>query len=319
MKKLVVLAFALLLLLTACQGKEAGPTDQGTLTLVGLGSEIELTLAELRELDTYSGEANTINSANEESRRSFTGARVDKLLAHFGANLDQYATVTAKAGDGYSVQIPKPILESRQLILAWELEGKPLEGKDAPLRMVVPEERTLFWVRNVVELVFSKEESGTAVAELVFFENLLPELAAEIYTHYGSEDQAVNLAQLVEEEAQATMIAKDGLTKHEYLKAGIDYYIKVDGEDAPLFFAPDLPKGMFVKDLALLIHGNRAILFAASFERAGQVDMAGLMDLLDPYLGETVTLTLAGEEVSGSREELAALSLKITEQGVVRD
>ena len=77
MKKLVVLAFALLLLLTACQGKEAGPTDQGTLTLVGLGSEIELTLAELRELDTYSGEANTINSANEETRRSFTGARVD--------------------------------------------------------------------------------------------------------------------------------------------------------------------------------------------------------------------------------------------------
>lgn len=317
MKKLIVIGLALLLLLTACQGKEPEPQDQATVTLIGLGSDIELTLAELRELDTYSDEANTINSANEEARRSFTGARVDKILAHYGKSLDGVAAVTVKAGDGYSVEIPKPILETRQLILAWELDGKPLEGKDAPLRMVVPEERTLFWVRNVAQLVFSSEESDFAVEELVFFENLLPELTPEVYTYYGSEDQAVNLAQLVGEEAQVTMIAQDGLTKFESLKEGVSYYIKVDGEDAPLFISPSLPKGMYVKDLAMLIHGNQAILFAASFRQDNEVDMAGLMELLAPYLGEEATLILAGGEISGSGEELAALSLKISEQGVV--
>lgn len=320
MKKLIALCFALLLIVTACanepkvQDPEA-PT--GTLTFLGLAGIPELTIAELQELDTYSGEGNTVNSANEETSRSFTGARLDKVLAHYGLSLDGVTAVVVNAGDGYSVEIPKPILKNRELILAWEIDGVPLEGKDAPLRMVVPEERTLYWVRNVVELVFTFTETEPLVEELTFFENILPEFSQETYTYYGSEDHAVDLSQVVGGAEQVTLIAKDGLVKFENLKSELKYYIKIDGQDAPQFISPSIPKGMYVKNLALVFYGKQAIIFASSFSDQGQVDIGAAMELMAPYLGETLLLNLPGKAVSGSKEEIAALELSLTQQGVI--
>jgi hypothetical protein len=322
MKRCTALFLAILMVLSlvACakpEGQE--PNDDKAIDLLGLSAEPEqLTIAALKELDNCSGEANTINSANEATCRSYTGARVEKILAHFGKNLKDFAAIVVNAGDGYAVEIPREILDSRDIILAWELDGAPLAEKDAPLRVVVPEERTLYWVRNVASLEFVTAPATVEVREIVFFENLLPQLTAESYTYYGSEDKAVNITQLVGEGSQVTLVAVDGLTKYENLKPDIDYFIKVDGEDAPQFISPDIPKGMYVKFLGFLIDGSKAIVFANSFSGdKDKVDMHAVQGLLAPYLGEqALTLALPGGNLTVTPAELGKLALIIGDLGV---
>lgn len=315
-----LLIIALIVVLSACGqpvGNEPVEQDEEILLLVGLTEEaLELPVSELKKLEAVTGNANTIDSANVETTRSYKGVKVETVLAKFDLDLAGVTAIVVKAGDGYSTEIPQEILDVREIILAWELDGAPLPAKDAPLRMVVPEERTLYWVRSVAELEFIRNLPET-VSEIRFFENLYSDIETQIYTYNGSEDKAVNIAQLVEGSEKVILVARDGLTKFETLRDDTEYFIKVEGEDSPLFISPSIPKGMYVKDLGLIIYGKKAIVFGAVYADGNMVDMAEVLTALSPYLYDgALTMNLPQGNVAGAYAELADLRLTLSEQGV---
>ena len=72
-----------------------------------------------------------------------------------GKRLASYLLV--EAADGYKVVFALPEIDSafgeKQVILAFLKDGKPLDAKEGPYRIVIPEEnRMARWVRQVVAL-----------------------------------------------------------------------------------------------------------------------------------------------------------------------
>jgi hypothetical protein len=62
-----------------------------------------------------------------------------------------------EAADGYSVvfALPEidPAFNDKQIVLAFSKDGKPLDDKEGPYRIVIPEEKRLArWVRQVTTL-----------------------------------------------------------------------------------------------------------------------------------------------------------------------
>lgn len=306
------------LILSGCVAEKPpanGPghdTDE-IISLVGLGEEpISFKLETLKALPRVTGTAISISSGGNENQVTYSGVSIDILLDSLNFSRGDFAFMIANAGDGYSVEILPEIWAERDIILALEIDGKSLSEKDGPVRLVIPGERALYWARNVVELVFTANTGTASISEIAFFENILGALTQEIYTYYGSEDLAVNIRELVGSNNRIILLAQDGLLKNENLHSELDYFVKYSGEDAPLFISPSIPKGMYVKDIAVLITGTRAIVFAEQLAVDGQLSMAVVLDLLAPYLSqEQVKLVLATGEQGLSKAQLADKTLTV--------
>lgn len=79
-----------------------------------------------------------------------------------GGNLSKYVLV--KATDGYEVVFSLPEIDpefsSQTILVAYEVDGKPLPKGEGPFRMVVPNDKKhARWVREIVsvKVVLSKE------------------------------------------------------------------------------------------------------------------------------------------------------------------
>jgi hypothetical protein len=62
-----------------------------------------------------------------------------------------------EAADGYRVVIALPEIDpaftDRQVVLAFLKDGKPLETKEGPYRLIIPDEKRMArWVRQVTTL-----------------------------------------------------------------------------------------------------------------------------------------------------------------------
>jgi DMSO/TMAO reductase YedYZ molybdopterin-dependent catalytic subunit len=72
-----------------------------------------------------------------------------------GPELRKYILISAK--DGYQVILAlaetDPTVQSNQILVADALDGKPLDDKNGPLKLIVPEDlRPARWVRMVTKI-----------------------------------------------------------------------------------------------------------------------------------------------------------------------
>ncbi len=79
-----------------------------------------------------------------------------------GENLSKYVLV--KASDGYEVVFSLPEIDpefsEKIILLAYEVDGKPLAATEGPFRLVVPQDKKhARWIRqlNSIQILFSKE------------------------------------------------------------------------------------------------------------------------------------------------------------------
>ena len=101
---------------------------------------------------------------NSESPATFEGVALKALLEKggvaFGESLRGKALASCllvEAADGYRVVITLPELDpaftDKQVILAFLQDGKPLDAKAGPYRIVIPDEKRMArWVRQVIKL-----------------------------------------------------------------------------------------------------------------------------------------------------------------------
>ena len=318
------LSLALLLLVSGCSGEEAtsgdspgeaSPSGEAVEKIIisGLpGGAVEIAVEEIKALPAESGEALGITSSNEEEMISFKGVDLNEILKLHGASLEDYSSVRLVAADGYSIEVPEDIIRTSPVFLAYELFGGPLREEARPLRVVIPNVRTMYWIKMLQEIQLISGE-GAAVSSLYLFENLV---------EAGTED--VDLATLLglDGETRVTIIAADGLVKSETLEvAAKSYYINRSGENAPEFYSPDIPTTMYVKKVAAIIQGDSAYLFVGALSEGEEAAVPGelFFDLVAEYLAEEGLVLNPGQ--SDEREitvgELAAITFSLTADGVV--
>lgn len=319
LKGVLVLVLAMVLAMgaiTGCGGNNDDdqdlPGDEDIITIAGS----EFTVAELKEMEAVTEEIVRTDDGETE-QYPIKGVALDVVLESLDINAADLETIRLIAGDGYAVEVPNEILTQRTVILAYEIDGEPLREDTRPIRVFIPEEEAMYWVRNTVEISVSEKDSqpGAALQKLVFFETLLANLDVVEYEEGG---QAVTTADLfagAQAGENVSMLAADGFEKNEEHATFIEAYIVFEGDDnAPAFRGPDLPRGMHVKDLVSIASGDSGFLFvekgmeyftAAEVEGNAGISLADLAEQFgleaDVYILEAVdgyTVEISGEDLS---------------------
>jgi hypothetical protein len=95
---------------------------------------------------------------------TFEGVALGTLLAKAGVGLGETlrgkrmaSCLLVEAADGYRAVIALPELDpaftDKQIVLAFLKDGKPLDDKEGPYRIVIPDEKRMArWVRQVTTL-----------------------------------------------------------------------------------------------------------------------------------------------------------------------
>jgi DMSO/TMAO reductase YedYZ molybdopterin-dependent catalytic subunit len=142
-------------LLTACGG---APRVDWELSISGdVNSPTTFTYQELTEMESVDlGDVLMEKSRGEDEVRSFSGVPIDNLLDTAGAPED-YSTITAKAVDGYAIEITKDEMIDGIVALKqggdWIVKVDPNAG---PIRLVFPQTPANRWVFQVTELIVNQ-------------------------------------------------------------------------------------------------------------------------------------------------------------------
>jgi len=272
----VIAAFLTMSLLFAgCSGNAArsdaasAESSDEILTIVWQGEGTIISISEIMDLNAVEREAVTIDSDNKESIRQVKGVLLEELLEKYLAiSLSDIYSIRFTAGDGYAIEVPPEIVREREVILTYEMDGEQLEEKKKPLRAVIPDERSIYWVHNLIEIELIEGHDIKEITGIVFIDSLVKVLETQDYDYYGSSDRAVLTADLLmefrEEQEQdfIIMLSSDGLEKNEEKEIFKNGYLKITGDGVPAFLDPELPNGMWVKNIFALFYGQTAYVSA---------------------------------------------------------
>lgn len=249
-------------------------TYEGSLKLTGLDEEFEVAYNEIYAMETITEHMKNITSDGEVKEVDVTGVKLDDILTSKNISQKDFETIRLIAGDGYSIDVPKDIIAEKDIVLAFEFDGQPLEEKVMPLRAAINDVRSMYWTSNLVEINFVKSDGsgGNAVSsgkKIVFIETAKKSLEEQEYTYYESADKAIKVDDLFKEyipkaSSDVNFVAADGFEKSEELDVLLKGFIKTTGEDIPLFLSPDLPKGMQVKNILSLSCGDTSFISVAN-------------------------------------------------------
>ena len=234
--------------------------------------EVEFTIEDLMEFEEVTEEITRRDDGEVTERYPVTGVLLTDVLASMDIELSALESVRINAGDGYSVEVPNAILES-PVILAYKIDGEPLFDDTRPIRVFIPGQEAMYWVKNTVEISLSGEtvqEEESVLQEIRFMETVFAGLEKVDYQgNDGSE--AIRTAALmsdISQESDLKMLATDGFEKQETYDTFVDAFIVTAGENTPAFRSPDLPRGMHVRDLYWLDNGTTGFF---SVERGSEI------------------------------------------------
>ena len=129
-----------------------------TITLIGIqdstsgNKSVVLTIAEIQGFDCVTLKTNSTSDKIGEVKA--TGPLLETIVANYGAKLDDFKKIIITATDGYEIVLTQPFISENQLILAFGIDGKPLGEDEAPLRLIVPDSDSAYWIRMVKSIEF---------------------------------------------------------------------------------------------------------------------------------------------------------------------
>lgn len=265
------------------ENESAGETKQ-TLTISYLGEDNIINVDEIMQLDTVEREVMPVPKEGEEkSERSVKGVILDDVFQKFvGVSQSDLFSIRFVAGDGYAIEVAKDLLQSREIILAYEIDGEPLEDYEKPFRSIVPEVFEMYWVKNLMKIEVIEERQQADIKRIILMESRIKVIPEQEYIYNDSSDRAVKISDLLNDFGDGNIsdivyiLSVDGLEKNEKLSIFMDAFIKYTGEDVPAFTAEDIPRGMWVKKILYFTHGHSAYFSTLRcFEAFSVVDIEG--------------------------------------------
>ena len=314
----IVVLVAMLVVIAVFSGcaKEESPVvdtdttqqEEATLTISGLeNGDITVTLSEIMAMDAYDGRVEGADSAGEPVEYDVKGAYFADLLEQNGYEQSDFAGMRIIASDGYSIEVGADILAARDVILGYEMDGASLDADNAPLRVFIPEERAMYWVRMVTGLEMSYADDPEQVSGVYFMNTLYGPDTYIDYEFIGQTYQAIDTKTVLEaypgtKGDVVLMTAADGLAKNETLENFYKGAINMSGEESPEFFSSTLPSGMFVKNMRLFKYGGNAFYFVPDeTQTLADITDVCMLESANTYLvclESDVNVTIASDDMA---------------------
>jgi hypothetical protein len=181
------------------------------------------------------------------------------------SNFDQ---LRFSSEDNYQVRLTKQEIEEYQPILAlWKNDEKLSEDK---IRLIVPQIRDMFWIQGIAEIATEKSNEMPLPHTLFTAESITKNMKLISDPDPFKDVQGLFFIKLVENvfpvlQGDFFLLSADGVSH----KLDIDKYLK----NAVLIFddgkynlqSPDMPGGMWIKNLAYIQLFDRVIFFKDQF------------------------------------------------------
>ena len=295
---ILIVTTAFSLVLTACSvdgaGQETAGVENGvslSLTIVNGGQEIVVSMDEILKLDVVEKEVTPVPREDEETQaRLVKGVLLEDVFQEFaGISQKDPEAIRLVAGDGYSIEVAKDLLQTREIILAFELDGEPLEGWEKPLRSVVPDVFEMYWVKNLEKIEVVEARSAADIEKIIMLESRISYITDQEYDYYGEADRAVKISELLlefeDDPENVYAQSVDGLEKNEKPDIFKSAYLKYTGSDSPMFLSEDLPHGMWIKEMLYFTFGSSAYFsLTAGFEALESEKIEGINAVGFPVL-----------------------------------
>ncbi|MEG2928395.1 MAG: FMN-binding protein [Oscillospiraceae bacterium] len=217
------------------------------ITIMGLtDGDKSYTGEQVKAFEAVEADTVSVNAAGEKTPTKCKGVLLETILADCGTSQKNYGSIIITATDGYAIEIPADVLQKRDIIISYETNGEPCD-----LRSVVPDERAMYWVKFIEKIELMNPVEEVPIKKVLMQETLLKPLAVTEYKYKDSADQAVAMADVLTAMGAktdfVTLTGADGWGKAEKWDLAQAQYLKITGEDAPMFVGPDLPEGMRLK------------------------------------------------------------------------
>ncbi len=243
---------------------------------------------EIKEYEQLEMDVTLINTTGTETDMHVKGPALSHILEKEGIDLSLYEAIGITGRDGYYTMIDKEKLAVNDIILTWQVDGKDIKDEEKPVRISVPLELGPYWVKMVSNIDLYKEISPKDIDKVHMFNPLTKDIEPYYYEYYGSKDKSIEIGKIlrkfdfVDDKGFFTMAAVDGLLKNETISLVRQrYFLKVEGENAPMNIAPNFKLGMNVKHMTHFSTTKDAVIFPEKIiEVIRTKDINGLTGML---------------------------------------
>ncbi|MGD9474276.1 MAG: FMN-binding protein [Eubacteriaceae bacterium] len=297
----------------------AEATNGQEILITGLAEDKIITGDEIKAMTPVEFDAISVDASGTETPTTGKGVKLEDILAQYGASQKNFDAIVLTATDGYAIEVPKEVLSARDVIIAYEINGEACD-----LRTVIPEERAMYWVKFLNKIEIKGAVEQVATSNLALLETASTLCDVEDYKYYDSIDQAITTAQLLEKTGNLTANAvevagADGWSRNEEFDTYANQYIKITGENAPMFIGPNLPEGMRMKDMLYNKVGETLILSVAEAQnKYGTTTLNGESGVLISSIFENLSMTQVDQYIlTGADGSETAMSLDTLKQGIL--
>lgn len=152
MKRVLTAALmvALCAMITACGTDDIDISgyENEAITLSGItDQDVSLTIADLKAMDCITKSAES--TSDKIGKVKATGPTLETVLSKYGMSQSDLKSIKIYARDDYDVKISSDVLGEDTVMLAFGIDGKPLDEESAPLRIVIPGSDSAYWIRMV--------------------------------------------------------------------------------------------------------------------------------------------------------------------------
>lgn len=158
-RKVAFVCLTILCILTcvSCGVDDIDVSEYGDsqIMLVGLSDKTEsITVNQLKEMKCITKKTESTSDKIGEVRA--TGTLLSTLLESYGYDQEDFSKVIIYGEDEYDIKLDSEFLSENDIILAIGMNGEPLGKEDQPVRIIIPESDSAYWVRMVTKLEFIK-------------------------------------------------------------------------------------------------------------------------------------------------------------------
>ncbi len=197
-----------------------------------------------------------------------SGPLLTDVLSKNGIDINKFEAIGITGRDNYYTMISKDMIQNRQIILGTVFDGKEILREEKPIRVVVPDEMGVYWVKMVNRIELYTHISPKDIQNVYIFDALTRDIQPYYYEYYGSKDKSVLVGKIlskfpsVDPNGFFSMKGSDGLVKNETISMVRDrYYIKAEGENSPMNISPAFKLGMNVKEMSCFSTTTDAVIF----------------------------------------------------------
>ena len=257
------------------------------------GGTLRIDTDEIKTYEQVERDVVLINTTGTHTDMHVKGPTLQAVLQAEGMDLSSFAGIGITGRDGYYTLVDKEKLELNEVILAWEVDGKLVKDEEKPVRVAIPNELGPYWVKMVLNIDLYEEISPKNIVRVHMFDALTKGIEPYYYEYYGSKDKSIEVGKILsrfdelDKKGFFTMTANDGLEKNETISLVIQrYFIKIEGENAPMNIAPGFKLGMNVKHMTHFSTTRDAVVFPEKMvdvvrtKSAGDVEGMLLEDVL---------------------------------------